>query len=195
MIVHFILSNRANPIFMTRFFIILLIAGLALNFKQSDKEFVCLPCGQECDNKVYKEAGTCSVCMMKLVEKSSVRYKNLTTNEFCSRINENPKVVILDVRSPEEFKGTRKDAPSFGHFKDAININVTELESRVGELAKYKDSEVLVYCSHSHRSPRASYFLGTQGFKNVKNMSGGVSTLNKDDGNACLKKTFAFHSY
>ncbi len=45
------------------------------------------------------------------------------------------------------------------------------------ELSKYKKSEVIVYCSHSHRSPRASYILGTHGFTNVKNMSGGVSTF------------------
>jgi len=32
-----------------------------------------------------------------------------------------------------------------------------------------------VYCSHSHRSPRASYMLSQNGFKNVTNMLGGMS--------------------
>ncbi|MEJ0032816.1 MAG: rhodanese-like domain-containing protein [Bacteroidota bacterium] len=81
---------------------------------------------------------------------------------------------------------------SVGHFKNAININVEELESRVDEISKYKGQEVLVYCSHSHRSPRATYFLSTHGFSNVKNVDGGVSTMT-DAERDCLKGSFVSH--
>jgi rhodanese-related sulfurtransferase len=158
----------------------------------AQKEFVCSPCGYDCDKDVYHAAGTCSSCNMKLVDKSTVRFKNLSADEFAKRINENPHAVILDVRSPEEFKGTGTEMPSFGHFKNAININVQELESRLNELSKYKDKEILVYCSHSHRSPRASYLLSTNGFKNVSNMTGGVSTI-VSPSNELLKKYFVAH--
>lgn len=135
----------------------------------------------------------CSSCNMKLVEKSTVMFKNIGVEEFCKRIAANPEAIILDVRTPEEFAGTETKVPSFGHFKNAININVSELEDRLKELEKFKNKEVLVYCSHSHRSPRASYLLNTKGFTNVKNLSGGVSTFanNKDAG--YLKSTFVFH--
>jgi rhodanese-related sulfurtransferase len=173
----------------TAFLIILSVARLGA---QHSDEYVCLPCGLECDHAIYTRAGTCRSCGMELIRKSSIRFKNIGLDEMCRRISANPAIVLLDVRTPGEFDGSTKEVPSFGHFKNAININVRELEARVGELAKYKNSEVIVYCSHSHRSPRASYLLGTQGFTNVKNMSGGVSTFTADSD--CLKKEFVFHT-
>jgi len=172
---------------------LLIVLGFAQ--AQSAKEYVCLPCGQECDQQVYSEPGTCSHCNMTLVEKSSLKFANISVDEMCKRINANPKVVLLDVRSAEEFNGTRVDGDSYGHFKKAININITELESRLKELEKYKDSEILVYCSHSHRSPRASYLLGSKGFKNVKNMAGGVSTITTQTTTDCLKKYYVPHAH
>jgi rhodanese-related sulfurtransferase len=156
-----------------------------------NKEYVCPPCGSACDNVVHIKPGLCPVCNMKLVQKKAIQFENLTTEEFCKRITDNPTVVLLDVRSPSEFDGSAwRD--TFGHFKNAININIEELEERITELAKYKGREVLVYCSHSVRSPRASMILTENGFKNVKNMAGGVSTL-KTKGNACLEKNFIVH--
>lgn len=156
-------------------------------------EYVCLPCGYSCDERVHKGPGMCSSCNMKLVEKSTITFKNIGVEEFCKRIATNPEVIILDVRTPEEFSGTETEVPSFGHFKNAININVYELEGRLKELEKVKNKEILVYCSHSHRSPRASYLLNTKGFTNVKNLSGGVSTFVDKKDAGYLKSTFVFH--
>ena len=130
---------------------------------------------------------------MKLVEKSTIVFSNLSLDQFCKRITDNPKAVLLDVRTKEEFNGTIKDKPSFGSFKNAINIPIDELESRMKELRQYKDQEILVYCSHSHRSPRAAYLLSTSGFKQVKNMSGGVSVVLAHLSDECVKKNFQFH--
>ena len=161
----------------------------------TQNEYVCLPCGYSCDDKIHSGPGTCETCGMALVKKSSIKFTNLTLDELCQRIQTNPKAVLLDVRSQGEFEGTTKEVPSFGHFKKAINVNVEELEMRLGELSKYKDQEILVYCSHNHRSPRASYLLSTNGFANVKNMTGGVSTFQTQTSLECLKKEFIFHPY
>lgn len=157
------------------------------------KEYVCTPCGLECDKEIHTAGGSCGSCGMDLVEKSTLNFSDLTIDQLCARLAANPKAVLLDVRTTAEFRGTSQEVPSVGHFKNAINVNVEELASRVDELTKYKDNEVLVYCSHSHRSPRASYYLSTHGFKNVKNFAGGVSTLAGQEGNDCLKKNFVFH--
>jgi rhodanese-related sulfurtransferase len=170
--------------------LILLFSITTFTFAQT-KKYVCTPCGQDCDRTVVDHPGTCSACGMALVEKSSAEIKELSLDEVCARLNANPKLVLLDVRSPGEFNGTRDH--SYGHFSNAININITELEGRLKELEKYKNEEIIVYCSHSHRSPRATYLLSSQGFKNVANMSGGVSTFTGKEDNACLKKTFVFH--
>ena len=164
---------------------------LTLQLYGQDKEYVCQPCGSECDGKVYKGPGTCPVCKMGLIEKAAVKFISLSPKEFCARITANPQAIILDVRSEAEFNGTSSSAQTFGHFKNAININVNQLASRIGELSKYKDREILVYCSHSQRSPRACFFLDVQGFKNVKNMSGGVSVINSKEN--CFKDNFVAH--
>ena len=179
-----------------KYLLIIIFALTSVSFLAfQKKEYVCTPCGHDCDKEIHDKPGTCEHCGMAFVEKSTIKFSDLTFEQLCARLKANPKAVLLDVRSPAEFNGTTTDVPSFGHFKNAININIEELESRVGELTKYKNQEVLVYCSHSHRSPRASYFLTTHGFKDVKNMAGGVSTLTAEQSNECMKKIFVKHSH
>lgn len=178
---------------MMKFLLFFFLSVVTIHLSAQQKEYVCLPCGYSCDAQTHFGPGTCPACSMTLVEKSTIKFGNLTTEEFCKRIAANPTALILDVRSPEEFNGKTTEVPSFGHFKNAININVVELEQRLGELTQYKDQEILVYCSHSHRSPRASYILSTHGFKTVKNLSGGVSTFVGQESSPYLKKSFVFH--
>jgi rhodanese-related sulfurtransferase len=169
---------------------VLIIAGSTIASGQK-KEYVCSPCNNSCDKQVYDKPGTCPSCHMKLVLKSSLTFSNLTPEEFCTRIAANPKAFILDVRSPGEFKGRALGA-TYGHFKNAININITELENRLKELEKYKDLEILIYCSHSIRSPQACALLKENGFANVSNMAGGVSTIDKKLTD-CLKNNYVEH--
>jgi rhodanese-related sulfurtransferase len=171
------------------FVVLLVISGITASGQS--KEFVCTPCGEDCDKEVYDHAGHCRSCGMVLVEKSSATVTNLSIDEMCSRIASNPNVVLLDVRSPGEFTGSSK-RDSYGHFKNAININIDDLENRLDEISRYKNDEIIVYCSHSHRSPRATYLLLTRGFKNVKNMAGGVSTVGGVN-SECLKENFVAH--
>jgi rhodanese-related sulfurtransferase len=137
--------------------------------------FACLPCGAGCDTMVYQKPGSCSHCSMELVDKSTIIHKNIQPEEMCTLDTGN--VMFLDVRTPEEFNGSAKE--KFGAIRNAININVEELQARISELEKYKEREIVVYCSHSHRSPRASYMLTQAGFKNVTNMKGGMSVWNE----------------
>ena len=80
--------------------------------------------------------------------------------------------VILE---QEEFEG--KANPDFGSLQNAINIPIQELETRIEELDAYKNKQVIVYCSQSHRSPRASYLLTQNGFTKVTNLAGGMSVM------------------
>ena len=134
-------------------------------------QYVCTPCGADCDAAIHNEPGTCSQCNMVLVDKSTIMHKNIQPDKMCSLNEKN--VVFLDVRTPAEFNGTAE--AKFGAIKNAINIPIQELGTRMNELEKYKDKQIIVYCSHSHRSPRASYMLTQKGFKNVTNMLGGMS--------------------
>ncbi len=158
---------------------------------QSDSVYMCLPCGSSCDKIVYKTSGICGHCNMKLVSKNTIMFKKIEPASLCNFIAEkgDKKVLLLDVRSNEEFNGTSKD--KFGKLSGAINIPVQELEKRIGELAKYKNKEIVVYCSHSHRSPRASYLLMQNGFTKVTNMEYGISEWqNKVKSNNCNDKLY-----
>jgi rhodanese-related sulfurtransferase len=136
--------------------------------------YVCTPCGNDCDAEVYEKPGNCRHCGMVLVEKGKVAFTNVSPSELCNLVKSNKDLVLLDVRTREEYNG--QDRGRYGHLKNAINIPIGELERRVGELDAYKNREIVVYCSHSQRSPRAGQLLAEKGFKRVKNMSGGLST-------------------
>jgi rhodanese-related sulfurtransferase len=131
---------------------------------------------------------------MAFVDKSTVHFKNINFAEMCDRVKNNKNILLLDVRTAGEFTGENKEINSFGHIKNAININVSDLESRLSELEAYKNKEIIVYCSHSHRSPRATYIMTNNGFNNVANVVGGVSILADQFGeNACLSELFIKH--
>lgn len=146
---------------------------------QQKEVYQCTPCGNDCDIKTFKREGNCPHCHMKLVKKSAVQYKSIQPSEVCPYLKQHPETVILDVRTKEEFEGSAH--PEHGTFRNAINIPIQELDSRLSELEKYKDREMIVYCSHSKRSPRASYLLVQNGFSKVTNMEGGMSVLEDND--------------
>ncbi len=138
-------------------------------------QYKCMPCGYDCDTLVYNAPGTCAHCKMPLVNKSTVNFRSVTPASLCQFIKDHPSVVLLDVRTREEFTG--HTTPNFGTLKNALNIPVQELEGRLSEIQHLKGKEIIVYCSRSHRSPAASYLLAQNGFSGVINLSGGMSMV------------------
>jgi rhodanese-related sulfurtransferase len=119
---------------------------------------------------------------MPLVKKSTIHFKTIAPSAICTYISSHPDVVLLDVRTKEEFEG--KADPNFGTLKNAINIPIQELESKLPSINQLKNKDIIVFCSHSHRSPRASYLLNQNGFTKVTNLAGGMSVMNDK---RCLK--------
>ncbi len=146
-----------------------------VNHHQPNKEWVCQPCGQDCDKEVYDKPGTCPVCFMPLVKKTTVVFKNISPEQIAGYIRQHAGVVLIDVRTKEEFEG--KANPDFGTLRNAINVPVQQLESRLPSLEGLKKKDILVYCSHGHRSEVASYILTQHGFDHVTNMTGGMHVM------------------
>lgn len=173
----FQIIKMKKSLFLKRCLLHCIIMFAALNMfaqtSQAGEEYVCTPCGSDCDNTTYKEPGTCRHCQMQLVPKATVHFKSIQPSAVCAYVAAHPDVVLLDVRTRAEFAGEAN--PDYGHLKNAINIPIQELESRLSELEKFKGKEIIVYCSHSRRSPRASYLLTQHGYSNVTNMVGGMS--------------------
>ncbi|WP_353097243.1 rhodanese-like domain-containing protein [Tissierella praeacuta] len=77
---------------------------------------------------------------------------------------EKDKVLIIDVRSPEEYKE--------GHIPHAINMNVEGFEDRIGELEDLKDFPIITYCNSGKKSGQVADVLVNNGFKDVTNGQG-----------------------
>jgi rhodanese-related sulfurtransferase len=112
---------------------------------------------------------------MDLVLQTTIHFKHIQPNEICGYIKKHPAVILLDVRTKEEFEG--KASPNFGTLKNAINIPIQQLKEKMATIAHLKNKEIIVYCSHSHRSPQASYMLTQQGFTDITNLDGGMSEV------------------
>ena len=142
---------------------------------ESIEQYTCLPCGSSCDTILATSpGGTCKHCMMEMVKKSSIVHGNVMPQDLYAHILKagSNNVLILDVRTVAEFNGTAPD--KFGRLKNAVNIPIQQLEARIKELDAYKDRGIIVYCSHSHRSPQASYLLTQNGFNKVTNLQHGM---------------------
>ena len=77
----------------------------------------------------------------------------------------NSNNIFLDVRTLDEHKTIT--------IPNSLIIPVQELESRVNELKKYKDQNIVVYCRSGNRSRTGTEILINNGY-NAVNLSGGI---------------------
>jgi len=96
----------------------------------------------------------------------------MTVQELKKLMKDDSTLVILDVRTPAELVGP------LGKIDNIINIPIEELESRVGELSKFKDKEIAVICRSGNRSNTGMRILRENGF-NAKNVLGGMIEYRK----------------
>lgn len=91
--------------------------------------------------------------------------KNLKVDEAAKLLAEKKEVVILDVRTPEEFKD--------GHLKGAINLNIQSKTFKEDVAKLDKSKTYLVNCASGGRSTRACSAMDGLGFTNAFNLEGG----------------------
>lgn len=89
----------------------------------------------------------------------------LTPQAFAQKAASEDDIVLLDVRSPEEF--------ATNHIEGAVNINVNSghFDEKIQALEKEKD--VLVYCKSGGRSAKAAKKLTDLGYT-VYDLEGGI---------------------
>jgi rhodanese-related sulfurtransferase len=110
----------------------------------------------------------------------NVKYRTIFLEDFCEALEANKDYILLDVRSKGEYADTSSsNYLNIGHLKGAINIPVDDLPGRLSEIKKYSNKPLVVYCSHSQRSRKASAMLADSGFSNVMNLNGGLTFFNQ----------------
>ncbi len=81
------------------------------------------------------------------------------------------EAIIVDVRE--------RDERNEEHIEGTLFIPIAQLESRMGELTKYKNKPIILQCRSGRRSNIAGESLLKAGFKQVLNMDGGILAWSK----------------
>ena len=110
------------------------------------------------------------IIVLLSINLSNISYAQSTQNidaaSFQSKLKQNPKAQLVDVRTAGEF--------AKGHIQNAKNMDVngSDFKQKVSSLDKNK--AVYLYCLSGSRSAYAMKTLSSMGFKEVYNLSGGM---------------------
>ena len=76
--------------------------------------------------------------------------------------------IILDVRTPEEFRE--------GYIANATNLNIYDANTFMSKIQSYnKENSYYLYCKSGARSAQACQIMSQLGFNNVYNLLGGIT--------------------
>ena len=110
---------------------------------------------------------------------SPARYKMITADDFNEMAKNNKELVIVDVRTADEFNNKSKEAwRNRGNIVNAINIPWADFTGRWKELDAYKKNPVVIHHFSSQREAfLAAKTLTENGFSNVHLLIGGIWNL------------------
>lgn len=89
----------------------------------------------------------------------------ISVHELKDLMSDGEQMALVDVRSPREFEG--------GHIEGAINIPTPDLRTRHQEFDPRTPTAVI--CSTGHRSSLATSLFEQHGFRNLRNVAGGMT--------------------
>ena len=92
--------------------------------------------------------------------------RNLENEELKKLIAEHPDLLLLDVRSPQEYL-------QLGHIPGSKLIPIYELQAALPSLNP--EQKTVVICEHGVRSADASHFLAHVGFGDVAQLTAGMA--------------------
>jgi rhodanese-related sulfurtransferase len=91
---------------------------------------------------------------------------NISVEELRKRMEAGEKINLIDCREPHEYA-------EFNIGGQLIPIGRFQT-MQVDELEDLKDEEVIIHCRSGNRSGQACLLLDTMGFKNTRNVVGGM---------------------
>ena len=90
--------------------------------------------------------------------------RSISPREARERLTSGDKIVLLDVRTPEEYAEI--------HIPHSLSLPLDRLRSRIGAVVGDKDAEIIVYCLSGARAATACRELSAMGYTNVRNLGG-----------------------
>jgi adenylyltransferase/sulfurtransferase len=160
---------------------LLLIDALGMNFRtlKLRKNPDCPVCGthptvtalidydQFCGIEKPKLVGPLEVARDQAVGEAPIvdGIPQISVEELKRKLDAKEDVFVLDVREPHEVPIAHIGAPL---------IPLGQLEQRLGELAAYKNREIVIHCRSGARSQKAALILKNAGFTHPENLAGGI---------------------
>lgn len=81
-----------------------------------------------------------------------------------NRLEEDKNIVLLDVRTPEEYAEIR--------IPNSVLVPLDKIKNKIEKQIADKNTEIIVYCHSGMRAATASKILQSMGYNNVKNLGG-----------------------
>ena len=97
--------------------------------------------------------------------------RHVSMDDIVKIMNENKNYVIVDVRTPDEYKE--------GHIPNAINIPNETINETVYNKLKDKNQLILIYCRSGSRSRQAAYKMQKLGYTNLVDFGGIINWKGK----------------
>jgi rhodanese-related sulfurtransferase len=97
-------------------------------------------------------------------------YGGISVDDLATELLENPDLVLIDVRTPEEIaeKGVID-------FANQVSIPLEEMINMKDKWVEALDQPIVIYCGSGHRSTMAMTILWSYGYENVRSMKGGFA--------------------
>jgi rhodanese-related sulfurtransferase len=92
--------------------------------------------------------------------------QNITVEELKARMDAGEKINLIDCREPHEYA-------EFNIGGRLVPLGKIQ-SMQIDDLEDLKDEEVIIHCRSGQRSTVACLVLDTMGFKNTKNVAGGI---------------------
>lgn len=105
--------------------------------------------------------------LKRTIDKKAI--KEIDYNELKKLLKENTGILLIDVRSPQEF--------SEGRINSAINIPLYDISKKANVVLKNKEENIIVYCQSGNRSKEACKILLKLGYSNLYNLKGGLNSI------------------
>jgi len=97
--------------------------------------------------------------------------KNVEADQAAKLLQENKKIVVLDVRTPEEFAA--------GHIAGATNLDFHNPDFGKKLSALDKTKSYLVHCAAGGRSAKTRDLMKNQQFQSIYHLEGGLKAWEK----------------
>ncbi|VAX13904.1 DedA family protein, putative [hydrothermal vent metagenome] len=98
----------------------------------------------------------------------------LTIAELKQKLDAGEDVLVLDVRTPEDYTGEQ------GHIAGSRLLPLEELDARIHELDDYLEKTIVTICRTDRKSAKAAQILTRKGFADVHVAKVGMTGWNKN---------------